>query len=568
MSFINPLLSLPTTPPAPSNSTFIFTDHSSLTKRVQEDLYNLLQHLEIIFEKSVPVDIQIPLKHKDSILKTLFELSGFHYPQIVIGGRHIGSEEELRPLTKDRQLLPLAINHDSIKASFLRLQLQGAPEDYIFIRTRMSAAERHLLVYRFPCAISIEERPVADQRQVGIFSRFKDLVRTFSAADASQFNNTKSYAYGDTEFNCTKKNWLGFEENCTIRFESDHIAMRDFTEFYRFLPYTALKDATLVIGQDLLLSLFINQEKYQFYFSSELVEKFVTLLANKASSPISIIIQWKGLYYAESRPSSKVFGVPINEIIERGETIINGVPAIVHNIIKHIEKKGLTIEGIFRLPGSHGVVQQIEKDINNGIEVDITKFSIHDVCTLLKDYFRSLPQPLFPAEWSMNIFQLMRDHKNSPDLVRRVRSSLESLPVPNVPLLRRLMQLLVKVNQNALVNKMDTVNLAKIWSPNLFPNASSIILAHGVGMVSILRMMIDQYDSVFMHRNSFDLNEKVKEEEELMYNMQDIEAIPNSAPADSAAGVASSTSPSTQRMSRHLSKSLKRRTLELSSSPI
>eukprot|EP01103_Thecamoeba_quadrilineata_P008576 TRINITY_DN1830_c0_g1_i2.p1 TRINITY_DN1830_c0_g1~~TRINITY_DN1830_c0_g1_i2.p1 ORF type:complete len:114 (+),score=22.24 TRINITY_DN1830_c0_g1_i2:38-343(+) len=90
MSFINPLLSLPTTPPAPSNSTFIFTDHSSLTKRVQEDLYNLLQHLEIIFEKSVPVDIQIPLKHKDSILKTLFELSGFHYPQIVIGGRHIG----------------------------------------------------------------------------------------------------------------------------------------------------------------------------------------------------------------------------------------------------------------------------------------------------------------------------------------------------------------------------------------------------------------------------------------------------------------------------------------------
>jgi hypothetical protein len=430
-------------------------------------------------------------------------------------------------------------------------QLAGPPDDWLHLTSNPSAADRHLMIYRFPNVLDYDEK--ADNRQVGIFSKFKGFVRSFSTDTAG--SGIRSYSYGETEFNCIKKNWLGFEEECTLRFEQEHLAMRDFTEFNHFLNYSALKGATLVLGQDQFLSILINQDRHQFLISGELMEKFITLLASKARAPLHIHVHWKGIYNSEPKhPLTKVFGVPLIETIEQDYPVSRGVPSVIQALIREIEHRGLEVEGIFRLPGSHAVIRKLEKDINNGVSCPFEQYHIHDLCTLLKDYFRSLPHPLFPVDWSIEIFELVNIHKNSPDLVRRIRNTFDFLPMHNIPILKCLLQLLVKVNEHSTSNKMDSVNLAKIWSPNLFPNASSIILAHGVAMVTILRIMIEQYQNVFMHRNSLEL-ENTTTEETLAVPL--LENVSFSAPP------ATSSSPSPHRLSHRQSRNVQRRTLEL-----
>lgn len=62
--------------------------------------------------------------------------------------------------------------------------------------------------------------------------------------------------------------------------------------------------------------------------------------------------------------------------------------------IRHIEKYGLNTIGIFRVSTSKKRVRQLREDFDRGTYYLDENICPHDVATLLKEYFRDLPEPL------------------------------------------------------------------------------------------------------------------------------------------------------------------------------
>ena len=89
-----------------------------------------------------------------------------------------------------------------------------------------------------------------------------------------------------------------------------------------------------------------------------------------------------------------IFGVSLDTVMKRhtGESI----PPLVEICIGVLEQRGLEVEGIHRINGRANDVEilrlQLELDLNT---IDWSKFEPHTISTVLKAYFKELPEPLF-----------------------------------------------------------------------------------------------------------------------------------------------------------------------------
>jgi Rho GTPase-activating protein 6 len=71
------------------------------------------------------------------------------------------------------------------------------------------------------------------------------------------------------------------------------------------------------------------------------------------------------------------------------------VPDIVKQCCLHIEKYGLNTVGIFRIDSSKKRIKEIKEIFNSGQMIILDhRYNPLDVACLLKDYLRSLPDPL------------------------------------------------------------------------------------------------------------------------------------------------------------------------------
>lgn len=76
------------------------------------------------------------------------------------------------------------------------------------------------------------------------------------------------------------------------------------------------------------------------------------------------------------------------------------VPKFIHNIIDHIIKTSLDVEGLFRVSGSNQDVERLRHVFEQGADIDLTDVDPHGLTALLKLFFRELPEPLVPASLS------------------------------------------------------------------------------------------------------------------------------------------------------------------------
>lgn len=146
--------------------------------------------------------------------------------------------------------------------------------------------------------------------------------------------------------------------------------------------------------------------------------------------------------------------------------------------IRHLEQFGLHTVGIFRVSSSKRRVRQLREEFNRGGEITLTvETGVHDVATLLKEFFRDLPEPIVPKDLQPALLAI---HKlsNPQDQISNVQRLLQILPVVNRDTLFVLLQFLGLVSENAddrkaddgallTGNKMDTTNLATLFAPNL-----------------------------------------------------------------------------------------------------
>nr|XP_031316847.1 rho GTPase-activating protein 22 isoform X3 [Camelus dromedarius] len=144
-------------------------------------------------------------------------------------------------------------------------------------------------------------------------------------------------------------------------------------------------------------------------------------------------------------------------------------PLLVEQCVDFIRERGLTEEGLFRMPGQANLVRDLQDSFDCGEKplFDSTT-DVHTVASLLKLYLRELPEPVVPFaryEDFLSCAQLLTKDEGEGTL--ELAKQVSSLPLVNYNLLRYICKFLDEVQSHSDVNKMSVQNLATVFGPNI-----------------------------------------------------------------------------------------------------
>jgi RalA-binding protein 1 len=169
----------------------------------------------------------------------------------------------------------------------------------------------------------------------------------------------------------------------------------------------------------------------------------------------------------------QVFGAPLAEAVRyNGPTDVRvPLPSVVYRCIQYLDYKNAILEeGIFRLSGSNLVIKalrerfNIEGDIN--LVTDEEYYDIHAVASLLKLYLRELPTTILTRDLHME-FLSTTEITNRQEKLAALGGLTQRLPLANATLLKYLIAFLIKIINNADMNKMTVRNVGIVFSPTL-----------------------------------------------------------------------------------------------------
>jgi hypothetical protein len=153
------------------------------------------------------------------------------------------------------------------------------------------------------------------------------------------------------------------------------------------------------------------------------------------------------------------------------------VPPIVRKAIDYLDQTAVKTEGLFRISGSKARIHEIRRRFDQGQDVDLSDANPHDVAAVLKDFFRSLPEPLMTRDLFAPILGTRR-LSSSAQRRDALRLFCLLLPQANRDTLQELLQFLSRValHSDGIIlidgteetgNRMTEQNLGLIMGPNV-----------------------------------------------------------------------------------------------------
>uniref|UniRef100_A0A3P8VIR1 Rho GTPase activating protein 27, like n=1 Tax=Cynoglossus semilaevis TaxID=244447 RepID=A0A3P8VIR1_CYNSE len=189
-----------------------------------------------------------------------------------------------------------------------------------------------------------------------------------------------------------------------------------------------------------------------------------------------------------------VFGCHLDTLCHRENTT---VPKFVEKCVRAVERRGLDIDGIYRVSGNLAVIQKLRhKADHEQLDLDDGQWQeIHVITGALKLFFRELPEPLFPFScFHKFITAIHYDLRVSyiTDLVR-------ALPLPNHNTMELLFKHLRRVTQHRESNRMSVQSLAIVFGPTLLrPQVESPNMTiHMVFQSQIVELILNEFQNVF-----------------------------------------------------------------------
>jgi hypothetical protein len=187
-----------------------------------------------------------------------------------------------------------------------------------------------------------------------------------------------------------------------------------------------------------------------------------------------------------------VFGVSLEELFARDQS---AVPMVVYQCMQAVDLFGLEVEGIYRTSGTASHVNTLRDAFNNNApNLDFRNpanfhHDVSSVATLLKQFFRDLPDPLFTSG-AYNAF-INAARVEDPSARRdALHQQINDLPDPNYATLRALVLHLHRVIQNEGRNRMGSSNLAicfaYVSSPLNLHNQRNTLLTYFPNRPSLL----------------------------------------------------------------------------------
>jgi hypothetical protein len=160
-----------------------------------------------------------------------------------------------------------------------------------------------------------------------------------------------------------------------------------------------------------------------------------------------------------------VFGVSLEELFARDAS---AVPIIVFQCIQAVDMFGLEIEGIYRQTGNMAQVNRLRAVFDslppNDPQLDFRNPSnfghdVNAVTSLMRMFFRELPDPLFTRENYANFIEAAQI--DAEDQRRDgLHQCINDLPDPNYATLRAIVLHLHRIMQNESCTRMTAANLA------------------------------------------------------------------------------------------------------------
>ncbi|XP_044035879.1 rho GTPase-activating protein 27 isoform X2 [Siniperca chuatsi] len=192
-----------------------------------------------------------------------------------------------------------------------------------------------------------------------------------------------------------------------------------------------------------------------------------------------------------------VFGCHLATLCTQERTT---VPSFVEKCITAVEKRGLDIDGLYRVSGNLAVIQKLrfkadheELDLEDGQWEDV-----HVITGALKLFFRELPEPLFPYSHFNKFISAIR----IPDYNTKlscIYDLVKSLPPSNHDTMKLLFGHLRRVIQYGEDNRMTVQNVAIVFGPTLLrPEMESAnITMHMVFQNQIVEFILNEYERIF-----------------------------------------------------------------------
>jgi RalA-binding protein 1 len=147
------------------------------------------------------------------------------------------------------------------------------------------------------------------------------------------------------------------------------------------------------------------------------------------------------------------------------------LPSPVYRCIQFLDAKNAILEeGIFRLSGSNVVVKQLRERFNTEGDINLVTdeqyYDIHAVASLLKLYLRELPTTILTRDLHLEFLGTTELPTREAKLAA-LQILVQRLPLANATLLKYLLAFLIKIINNADMNKMTVRNVGIVFSPTL-----------------------------------------------------------------------------------------------------
>uniref|UniRef100_A0A182UGD4 GTPase-activating protein CdGAPr n=1 Tax=Anopheles melas TaxID=34690 RepID=A0A182UGD4_9DIPT len=193
-----------------------------------------------------------------------------------------------------------------------------------------------------------------------------------------------------------------------------------------------------------------------------------------------------------------------------GEHLLNSgqdIPMVLKCCAEFIEEYGI-VDGIYRLSGITSNIQKLRRAFDEERIPDLThpdiRQDIHAVSSLLKMYFRELPNPLCTYQLYDHFVEAIQTRLDAPtDLkLRLIRQTVQKLPPPHYRTLKYLATHLFKIARHSANTGMTERNIAIVWAPNLLRSpaleSGGVAALRGVGVQAVVtEYLISNCEQIF-----------------------------------------------------------------------
>ncbi|KAG8201103.1 hypothetical protein JTE90_028773 [Oedothorax gibbosus] len=199
----------------------------------------------------------------------------------------------------------------------------------------------------------------------------------------------------------------------------------------------------------------------------------------------------------------RVFGVDLITLVKAHNTLR---PFVVDLCIKETEKRGVDVEGLYRVSGFSDEIELCRMVFERDCEcADISRNAFEDINVItgvLKLFFRLLPIPLITYE-AYNAFTNAAKKAALCDKLESLKEALKTLPPAHYQTLKFLMAHLYRVAERQKYNLMTPQNLSTVFCPTLLrcPEVGGVQdqLSAWHAESTVIEMLITHHRQLFDH---------------------------------------------------------------------